>query len=118
MKLAINGKIVDARGPDGDVYTTQETKIGTWIDGKPLYRKVLHIAVAAPGVFFTDLNIDRMTYVFLMSNAQTGNEETMGHYAQCVHNKLDGTFSLGYIGSTVMQESPATVILEYTKTTD
>lgn len=25
----------------GDVYTTIETKIGTWIDGKPIYRRVL-----------------------------------------------------------------------------
>lgn len=25
----------------GDVYSTEEIKIGTWIDGKPLYRKVI-----------------------------------------------------------------------------
>lgn len=25
----------------GDVYSTEETRIGTWIDGKPIYRKVV-----------------------------------------------------------------------------
>lgn len=28
-------------GTTADIYSTTETKIGTWIDGKPLYRKVL-----------------------------------------------------------------------------
>lgn len=26
-----------------DSYSTEEQKIGTWIDGKPIYRKVLHL---------------------------------------------------------------------------
>lgn len=28
-------------GPCGEVYSTEETRIGTWIDGKPLYRVVM-----------------------------------------------------------------------------
>lgn len=28
-------------GGDGEIYSTEETRIGTWIDGKPLYRIVL-----------------------------------------------------------------------------
>ena len=27
----------------GEVYSTEEVKIGTWIDGKPLYRKTIEI---------------------------------------------------------------------------
>lgn len=27
----------------GEVYSTEETRIGTWVDGKPLYRKVLSV---------------------------------------------------------------------------
>lgn len=29
-------------GSGGEVYSTEETRAGTWIDGKPLYRKSLH----------------------------------------------------------------------------
>lgn len=43
------GTVVDYDGEDVpagwekiDDYSTNETKIGTWIDGKPLYRKVLN----------------------------------------------------------------------------
>lgn len=37
-------------GSSEETYTTQETKIGTWIDGKPLYRKVVTLyATVASG---------------------------------------------------------------------
>lgn len=29
-------------GSNGEVYSTEEARIGTWIDGKPLYRKTFH----------------------------------------------------------------------------
>lgn len=62
MKLVIDGTEVEVPGGSGgvtleqvheaidtkldnyapqDVYSTEETRIGTWIDGKPLYRKVV-----------------------------------------------------------------------------
>lgn len=31
----------------GEVYSTEETQIGTWIDGKPLYRKVVQSTFAS-----------------------------------------------------------------------
>lgn len=36
MSLASNSE----PSPAEDIYSTEETRIGTWIDGKPLYRKV------------------------------------------------------------------------------
>ena len=49
MKIVINGESVEVNGDavpqdssgGGEVYSTEETRIGTWIDGKPLYRKTL-----------------------------------------------------------------------------
>lgn len=46
MKIIINGEAVEVGGggPGGeslDVYSTEEKRIGTWIDGKPLYRKTV-----------------------------------------------------------------------------
>lgn len=48
MKIVIDGKTVELPGGGSggggsgaeEVYSTEETRIGTWIDGKPLYRKV------------------------------------------------------------------------------
>lgn len=48
MKIVIDGREVELPGGGsggggpgaGEVYSTEETRIGTWIDGKPLYRKV------------------------------------------------------------------------------
>lgn len=44
MKLVIDGEVVEVSGGGGaseEVYSTEEIRIGTWIDGKPLYRKVI-----------------------------------------------------------------------------
>lgn len=41
MKIIINGEAVEIGGEQAqDVYSTEEKRIGTWVDGKPLYRKV------------------------------------------------------------------------------
>lgn len=47
MKVAINGEILEVSGGGGspgdssseEIYSTDEARVGTWIDGKPLYRK-------------------------------------------------------------------------------
>ena len=36
-------------GTEGEVYSTEERRIGTWIDGRPLYRKVLTKERVSPG---------------------------------------------------------------------
>lgn len=43
MKIVIDGQTADipGGGSAGEVYSTEEIRIGTWIDGKPLYRKVI-----------------------------------------------------------------------------
>lgn len=44
MKLVIGGEVVEVPGgggSSGEVYSTEETRIGTWIDGKPIYKKTI-----------------------------------------------------------------------------
>lgn len=36
-------------GSAWEVYSTNETRIGTWIDGKPLYRKTVPVSVVSKG---------------------------------------------------------------------
>lgn len=59
-------KAVPSKSADGEVYSTEETRIGTWIDGKPLYRKCFAIGPVANdtplGIENVDLLIDCAGY--------------------------------------------------------
>lgn len=46
MKIIIDGREVEigGGGTEQNVYSTEETRIGTWINGLPLYRKVLEVS--------------------------------------------------------------------------
>lgn len=42
MKVYSNGKMIEVGGGSAqDIYSTEEQVVGRWIDGKPLYRKVI-----------------------------------------------------------------------------
>lgn len=47
-------------GSSGEVYSTEEVRIGTWIDGKPLYRKVFSFP---GGIAFREALTDNVTVV-------------------------------------------------------
>ncbi|MCI9331303.1 MAG: hypothetical protein HFG05_03915 [Oscillibacter sp.] len=40
MRMVLNGEVVDT-SPGGGIYSAEETRIGTWKNGKPLYRRVI-----------------------------------------------------------------------------
>lgn len=44
MKIYSNGKMLEVSGggQTQDIYSTEEQRIGTWIDGNPLYRKTYY----------------------------------------------------------------------------
>lgn len=115
------------------VYSTNETVIGTWIDGKPLYRKVIDLNCPTCPRDGTDdmantdvssLNIDYIMFkninVILPSNAITSYDRfdtilKLGAITwydvanKCIitrHNRVD------------FNDSSITAIIEYTKTTD
>ena len=54
MSLIYKGQTIAGVGGSGgsseEIYSTEETRIGTWIDGKPLYRKVSPTADVVDGV--------------------------------------------------------------------
>lgn len=123
MTAIFNGKPV--LGTSG-VYSTQETVIGTWIDGKPIYRKVFPFTITLsysdwrPAIDLTGLNIDYLiTY--------NGSIDLNNYGIRAVDNgelitKYDsGTkqFSI-YSAATSFGNLNASgvVLFEYTKTTD
>lgn len=105
-------------GGSSEVYSLEEKRIGTWVDGKPLYRKVI----------LTDtINLSK-------GNNTLADFDTsyLVKYLQCIFNSDAGQFVLGSNNSDVKHrgnkiETSVTVdwgsgyveiVVEYTKTTD
>ncbi len=78
-----------------NVYSTEENVCGTWIDGKPIYRKVIPGALAndnGNGYLFknvSELNIDRV--INLYGNL-TDNANIAQVMLQTSYNRTDGLF--------------------------
>ena len=100
-------------------YSTDEQVIGTWIDGKPLYRKVVVIDNPSEGMTFSIANIDEPINIIWKQARSSGLYFSYGH---------DGTsYSVIYFDSTsknfVVQmgggfNGKMVAIVEYTKTID
>lgn len=112
----------------GEIYSTDEIRIGTWIDGKPLYQKTFTGTVSSDGNF-PALGIARVqTWVngagWIVRNdkyqypipAFYSPQDYIGFAA-----KPDGTtlfFNYGTALSTVIKNAPFHITFQYTKTTD
>lgn len=113
-------------GSGGEVYSTEETRIGTWIDGKPLYRKVFQVTCPPAGAYqivipSSDLPNMRIKRIdgYLYSNSNPAGGPINFAYSRA----YIATWNYG--GSIYMEtnnadyaNSPAEIIFEYTKTTD
>lgn len=107
-------------------YSTSEQKIGTWIDGKPLYRKVYdNITINSSETIIAStsgINI-KMIYGWLVG-ASNGTVQPLGSYASMdtTHTSrvfCDNTYIKVQANSTYNTGTyKARVIVEYTKTTD
>lgn len=129
-------KRVDSRG----IYSTKETKIGNWIDGKPIYRKVVNIPIPetqgqyniAHGITNIEkvINCDFKRYSGEKLTINTVAPSGGTVYTQA-NTTFDGNYSMNFIleatkttilygiGSQVLTNTTSIiVVLEYTKTTD
>lgn len=107
-------------------YSTSEQKIGTWIDGKPLYRKVYdNITINSSETIIAStsgINI-KMIYGWLVG-VSNGTVQPLGSYASMdtTHTSrvfCDNTYIKVQANSTYNTGTyKARVIVEYTKTTD
>lgn len=111
-----------------ETYSTTETRVGTWKNNKPIYRKVIEIG-ALPNNNYKSVNhnitnLDKVTKLYMIVNISDG------YFYQA---NMQGTSSL-FGGNTVVVRGNSTqiqvgttadysghtgdVIIEYTKTTD
>ena len=126
---ALIGNIKGPAGKDGSenqIYSYDETPIGTWVDGKPIYRKAFnYTATTGESVFVADLsslNIDTVCHMY--GNFKDGNAliesipfylhsaYTVAPFYKLTDKSLRLTVNIGNLSC------PGVVIIEYTKTTD
>ena len=119
----IRDKVSDAE-KNFNKYSTTEEVVGTWIDKKPLYRKVVkgNITATDQTLFVVNANIDTMvfisgydcpdgTYYFPFNYAQTGST-----YKSIFYKK--DTDTIEFRSNSYNPGEVYVVVLEYTKTTD
>ena len=103
-----------------NTYSTNETVIGKWIDGKLLYRKV--ITTNSTQMDVSSFNIENVSDVRYFVKT-TGNYIFPGAYGYASNNMIALYFVNGYSQIQMAFARPdkfvsVTIILEYTKTTD
>lgn len=135
MKIVINGESVEVNGDavpqdssgGGEVYSTEETRIGTWIDGKPLYRKCVEFTASVANAWTNVLplipNADmKMVDAFIART--TGDFTRVGQLggvlSSIMYNVGSGSEpnGLNYWTNHSTMLGQWTAILSYTKTTD
>lgn len=115
-----------------DVYSTNETVIGTWIDGKPLYRKTMEFSNLSSGENNIPHGIANVDILMVDKNHSFATNETRSELWQIDNTNSANNFSQFsislvwtnrsvfdvYIGSGIVSRVPKLVItFEYTKTT-
>lgn len=109
----------------GDVYSTTEQKIGTWIDGKPIYRKVITGIHNDDEVLIS--NVSSLITAYGQSDNGTGllrnipwlefyQSENYAITVNLVSNNIILNSKLA--GVAAPTSSRTALIIEYTKTTD
>lgn len=116
-------------------YSTNEIRVGTWIDGKPIYRKVIETTApnCTTGGTFAHKNVDIGTKIDMLvdikGSANNGNgwqtifpimSTVSTQYFSCgVSNANTGNTTLNMSNShTSWSNKQVKIVLEYTKTTD
>lgn len=111
------------------VYNTDETVVGTWIDGKPIYRVVIPITSPTSGLqqSLSGYSISKVVRyeVFTSRTSSIGSQIICGNFIDpndSIHNFITNVITTAswhcnfvYSGGTI---ESTTLILEYTKTTD
>lgn len=135
------GSIVEYDGdtvPDGyeevSDYSTEEVEIGTWIDGKPLYRKVGSITFTSAyngtgshkrGSFISsDIDYGTITKIFSSPNLSTSlyngyNSAVASNiYVENTSGNSNKGYIMGFTNRSDFLNVPFYIVVEYTKTTD
>ena len=112
-----------------NIYSEEETVVGTWIDGKPLYRKVVKYTLETPKFYPSYPNFDTgiRNIDYIMLDAQVSNGDNNLQYfrtKKAFHGYLEKAtgyyhFVFAKSGDPLNAEAGLYVfVFHYTKTTD
>lgn len=113
-----DGKIEEVDNKNN--YSTEETVVGTWIDGKPIYRKVTQVSIATNSTAWRSTGVEIPQNIkktirrelILDFSSETSNTSFMLRYN-------NGFVDIASINNTnVNITTNDFIVLEYTKTTD
>lgn len=100
---------------DPNVYSTTETRIGTWVDGRPIYRKYYSVSVSLPSNVWTDISSVPTNTCKIIINAKAyyGSGNMMAMFNVNVKKTDDG--KVQFMNLTSGTINPTAFVLEYTK---
>ena len=116
-----------------EVYSTEEQVIGTWIDGKPLYRKVVEMGnMTKDNYKMKAHNIQNMKYARIVDVSMQRGNQSSGNFQLFSVGNVGGKYNDTQVGFDTYIDSNCvyvycngdrtlfvgTAIIEYTKTTD
>lgn len=119
---------VDYNLSTNDVYSTEEQVVGTWIDGKPLYKKTLEFTKITDCQLtesLATLDIDNLVVddagSFFITDANfilpLNMSHTLDDYARVYFYKNNSSIYIEF-GSVYTMSKDIYVTIKYTKTTD
>lgn len=124
MKLVIGGEAVEIPGGGGgEIYSTEETRIGTWIDGKPLYRQVLQLTTpnameAKVAEINETIDVKHIWgFIHFTSNDNILTTAPANACFSALFIRRDPNSIWFYNTNTTYYNKSITVTIEYTKTT-
>ena len=104
-------------------YSTEEQVIGTWINGKPLYRKVETVKSPSTNTTWSTIhtvpNADylRIEYAELYCNDATNDKVVLNYYTLALLAIKNNKINM-YLDTTAFLNKDVLLIFQYTKTTD
>lgn len=123
-KISVNGESINI---NEKIYSTKETHIGTWIDGKPLYRRFINgttptTTAGGANISIDDLGIDELVFLYGFVDGDKKSREWFNTFTIASNNTTVIVSAWQYnrliqIATTHSnyQGKPYTLILEYTK---
>lgn len=106
---------------NGEVYSTEEVRIGTWIDGKPMYRKTVYFVSGSSLKDITEIisdDVDLIIEYCGFINATNNHSYVLPSiYNTLQKNETNGSI-IFYTRDPTFSNAPVTLTIKYTKTTD
>ena len=105
---------------NGNNYSTDEQVIGTWIDGKPIYRKVFIIentTTSETDIDVSSLNIENVIDISGIAYNDSI-QLPINFYNESGYNSCYYSKHISSIKYKISHGNNARIIIEYTKTTD